>query len=247
MTHEHSPYFFLSSQQLDESELLLDGEDARHLIRVRRAKPGDIINVSDGRGRVARVSLNAVSEKSVRGNKLEEHLVPSPNPRVCVFQGLAKGGKVDFVVQKLVEIGVDEVVVFLSGRSVPRWDEDKQSKAQRRWRSIALEASKQSRRPWLPEVAGPVSLVEAQKLLASRGTVLVAHETAGKRLREAIAGAVSHRFALVVGPEGGLEDDEAQLLAESGTTVSLGAQILRTETAGLVAAAILLFELGRIG
>ena len=245
----HDPFFFTDEAPGPPGTLVvLRGGDAHHLTVVRRAKPGDGVRVSDGAGVVVRGRVASVSPGAVEVERVAEERVPAPSPRVRVFQGLAKGAKVDVVVQHLVELGADEVVVFTSGRSVPRWDAPKRAQMGARWASIAREAAKQSRRPWLPRVAGPVGAGEAAAMLAG-DAALLADEAGDTPLRDALAGidAAAAR-AVVIGPEGGLTPAEHEAFRAAGAVpFSLGPRILRTETAALAAATLVLHHAGRLG
>lgn len=179
---------------------------------------------------------------------LSRDTVPRPAPEVTVLQGLARQSKVDFAVQKLAELGVDRIVVFEVGRSLPRWDESKKVNIRRRWERICYEASKQSRRAWLPRLHGPMELTEAVGISAQQEICLIADPAAELALREAMPSKTPASIGLVVGPEGGLEDSEVgEFLSAGATRVSIGGQILRTETAGIAIAAVMLFHFGRLG
>jgi 16S rRNA (uracil1498-N3)-methyltransferase len=174
--------------------------------------------------------------------------VPRPAPAVRLFQALAKGAKVDLVVAKLVELGVDEVVVFTSGRSVPRWDPPKMAQMAARWATIAREAAKQSRRAWLPVVRGPMGAGEAASSAAAGGPALLADESSSVPLRDILPAGLPDSVTVIVGPEGGLTAVEREAFAAAGAVAfSLGPQILRTETAALAAAALVLHRVGRLG
>jgi len=244
----HAPFFFADPAALEADRLTIEGEDARHLAVVRRASPGDLVRISDGRGTIADARLTSVTPAAVGAEVLTRTVTPAPSPRVEVHQGLAKGDKVDGVIRHLVEMGVDRIVVFEAGRSVARWDGARQAAAGRRWATIAREAAKQSHRAWLPELSGPCSVANAAA--EGRGLGLVAHPAAGSRLRDVLAeqGAGAESVWMVVGPEGGLSDDEVATFSAAGAVpVSLGPQILRTETASVVAAALVLQHFGRLG
>src|SRR5437870_4096096 len=249
----HAPFFFAEPAGLEADRLTIEGEDARHLAVVRRASPGDLVRISDGRGTIVDARLTSVTPAAVGAEVLERTVTPAPSPRVEVHQGLAKGDKVDGVIRHLVEMGVDGIVVFEAGRSVARWDGARQAAAGRRWATIAREAAKQSHRPWLPVLAGPLRETEAAAAPAGRGLGLVAHPAAGSRLRDVLAdrapgGGGPESVWVVVGPEGGLAEDEVASFAAAGAVpVSLGPQILRTETASVVAAALVLHHFGRLG
>jgi 16S rRNA (uracil1498-N3)-methyltransferase len=196
--------------------------------------------------------LTSVAPGGVGAEIVDRTLTPAPSPPVVVHQGLAKGDKVDGVIRHLVEMGVDGIVVFEAGRSVARWDGARQAAAARRWATIAREAAKQSHRAWLPTVSGPLSVSEAAA--AAVGLGLVAHPAAERRLGDVLAhgsqptAGAPESVWVVVGPEGGLSADEVATFAAAGALpVSLGPQILRTETASVVAAALVLHHFGRLG
>lgn len=246
MTTSHDPFFYTDPSLIVGGKVVVKGTEARHLTLVRRARMGDLIKVSDGLGAVFDVRITAITSQEVVGEVLDSIRMDTSPPSVAVFQALAKAAKLELVIQKLVEIGVDEVVVFEATRSVPEWSSSRSDKALTRWRSIAREAAKQSRRPLLPRVEGPVSLEFAAKMLD--GTVLVAHENADRRLREVLPADPPDRVCLVVGPEGGFGDADLEIFGRlGGIEVSLGSQILRTETAALVAATAVMYQYDRIG
>lgn len=193
-------------------------------------------------------AIESVSGGRVEAAILQERSTPRPLPDVTVLQGLARQIKIDFAVQKLAELGVDRIVVFEVSRSVPRWDEDKKENVRRRWERICHEASKQSRRAWLPELEGPVEFVQAVETSRKQDVCFVADPNSETTLRAALPGRSPGSVGVVVGPEGGLEDREvAEFSSAGGTPVSIGGQILRTETAGLAIAAVLMFHFGRLG
>jgi 16S rRNA (uracil1498-N3)-methyltransferase len=249
MMSGHAPFFFAEPEALEAAELTIRGEDARHLAVVRRACPGDLVRISDGRGTVLEARLTSVTPGAVGAEIVDRTLTPAPMPRVEVHQGLAKGDKVDGVIRHLVEMGVDGIVVFEAGRSVARWDPGRQAAAARRWATIAREAAKQSHRAWLPVLSGPLTVAGAAA--EGRGLGLVAHPAAGSRLRDVLAErgpGMPESVWVVVGPEGGLSDDEVEAFGAAGAIpVSLGPQILRTETASVVAAALVLQHFARLG
>jgi 16S rRNA (uracil1498-N3)-methyltransferase len=242
-----SPYFYADPSSISENRLTLNGADARHLA-VRRARPGEIIHVGDGLGTIFEARLESIEADQVGASILSAQQYPPPRPRVTVLQGLAKGTKVDWVVEKLVELGVDRVAVFTSGRSVPVWDQAKSEAVAQRWQRIARAAAKQSRRAWLPEITGPLSSSDALRLTAGAPMVLVADPRAVRGLKEVLQGDPPGEVLLVVGPEGGLAEPEVDAFVDAGAiAVDLGSQILRTETAGLALASAVMFHFGRFG
>lgn len=244
----HAPYFFVAPSQVSQGRIFLQGSDARHLRLVRRAKTGDRILGSDGSGVVYEAAIETISPEKVAARIVRQSREPSPRPVITVLQGLSRGSKIDFVIEKLTEIGVDRIAVFWSGRSVARWDEAKQQTARDRWEKIAIEASKQSHRAWHPTVAGPLEPARAAALCRESELSFVADPNAQTRLKEALDSVDVDSVAVTVGPEGGLSPQEISRLQEAGATpVSLGRQILKTETAGLVLASLVMFQLGRLG
>lgn len=244
----HHGHFFTTPDLITDTTVYLRGPDAHHL-RVRRAKQGDTIHVGDGRGRIADSIIFTSTGAEVIATVREMKVVPPPATRLVVFQGLAKSGKVDWVVEKLVELGVDEIVVFSAGRSAPKWDETKARTARLRWERVAHAASKQSERAWLPAVTGPLGRAALLSRVKMMGAVLVADPQADLSLGAALmdVGEVPE-IGIVVGPESGLSREEIGQLVDVGARpVSLGAQILRTETAGLALSAVVMHHLKRFG
>jgi 16S rRNA (uracil1498-N3)-methyltransferase len=166
--------------------------------------------------------------------------VPAPQPRLVVVQALAKGGRDEDAVEAMTEVGVDEIVPWQAARSVAQWRGEKQAKGVAKWRAVAREAGKQSRRAWLPAVAEPATTREVAERLAAAHVGVVLHEAAGTALAS-LALPPEGEVVLVVGPEGGLTDGEVETLRASGAQVCrLGDTVLRAGTAGVVAAAVVL-------
>ena len=260
----HDPWFFTDAPLATPSgggsraPIVLTGGDAHHLTVVRRARAGDRVCISDGAGTVVEGRVASLSPSAVEVEPLAERQLAKPSPAVRVFQALAKGAKVDLIIQKLVELGVDEIVVFASGRSVPQWDARKRGQMATRWTTIAREAAKQSRRAWLPQTGGPVPAADAALMAGSvagpvgrppdGGLVLLADESSATPLRDVLPSALTQPCTVVIGPEGGLTPGEREAFGSAGAIpFSLGPHILRTETAGLAAAALVLHHAGRLG
>lgn len=231
----------------NEAEVWLPPDESHHAQKVLRVACSDVITVSNGRGLVARCAVRQVEGGRLVAEVLELQERTPPKPEIAVYQGAAKGTKVDSVVEKLAELGVGELSVYQSVRSVARWDAVKVTKLQGRWRSIARSVSKQSRNPFVLNAHGVLSWAELLGRVAAEPLAVVLWEEASLPLRTALTDIVD-RIALVVGPEGGLERAEAEALAEAGAQlVSLGPRILRTENASVVAASALFFHYGLIG
>ncbi len=163
------------------------------------------------------------------------------DPRIVVAQGIPKGDRGELAVQAMTEVGVDEIVPWSASRCVSIWRGDRGLKARDKWAATAREASKQARRPWLPIVADEAV---STKVLAQRATYVL-HEEASVPL-SSVALPTGGDIVLVVGPEGGISDEElATFTAAGATPVRLGDNILRTSTAGLAATCLLATRLAR--
>lgn len=212
-----------------------------------RVAPPDVVTVSDGRGRVARAAAARFEDGALVVEVLDVETHRRPRPEIVVYQGAAKGHKADDVVEKLAELGVAEVRVYESKRSVVRWDEAKAARLGERWEAVTRSAAKQSRSPFQTHAIAGLSWTQLVREMAREPTAIVLWEEASLPLRTALIEGVE-RIALVVGPEGGLEPAEAEALADAGAQlVSLGPRILRTENAALVTVAAVLYRYGVIG
>lgn len=221
--------------------LVLTGAEARHAATVSRIRAGESIRVGDGRGRIATATVTEAAPARLDLAVDAVESIPAATPRLVLVQALAKGDRDELAVQAATELGADEIVPWQAARSVSRWVGPKADKGRERWASIVREASKQSLRAWVPEVAPIVST----KQLAARGErILVLEPSASVAL-------TSLRFderdvLLVVGPEGGVAPDELAQLADAGAElVRMGTNVLRTSTAGPAAVAVLSAALGR--
>lgn len=238
------PHFFVPPQDVEGDEALLRGDQARHLAVVLRGRPGDPVSLADGTGARYRAEVVEVSADLVRMRVLARGTTPRPRPGLTVVHALPKGRKLDEVVEKLSEVGVDRLVPVHSARSQVRLDGGRASKARARWEAVALAAAKQSRRAWPLEVAAVGEWAEA---FPGGAAGVVLWEEARRPLRDVLAevgAADGDQLVLAVGPEGGLTADEVD--ATGLPAASLGGTVLRTETAALVAAVATLTLLGRL-
>ena len=222
-------------------------DESHHALKVMRVAPPDVVTVTDGRGLVARCAAARVEDDVLVAEVLERETHRRPRPELVVYQGAAKGNKADEVVEKLAELGVAEVRVYESKRSVARWDEAKVARLNERWGAVTRAAAKQSRNPFATEAVAGVSWTQVVREVGREPLPVVLWEEATLPLRTALLDG-AERIALVVGPEGGLEPAEAEELANAGAQlVSLGPRILRTENAAVVTAAAVLYRYGLIG
>jgi 16S rRNA (uracil1498-N3)-methyltransferase len=227
-------------------QLTLDGEEGRHAAAVRRLRAGERIDVTDGEGRVAECVVAAAARDRLELQVQRRTEEPEPQPRVVVVQALVKGDRSELAVELLTELGADEIVPWQAQRCVATWMPEKSA---RRWERAAAEAAKQSRRARWPVVAELADTAAVQARLASAARAFVLHEVASEHLVAAVKELASLRvgeIVIVVGPEGGLTDNElAGFDAAGGQAVRLGPSVLRASTAGCAAAALVLAGCGR--
>lgn len=237
--------FLADPDRVAADPVVLDGPEGHHAARVRRLTPGERVDVTDGRGAVASCVVSAVGRDTVTLAVVERRAVPPPQPRLAVVQALPKGDRGELAVEMLTEVGVDEIVPWAAARCVTQWRGERGAKGLARWRSHAREAAKQARRAWLPEVAEPVSTAQVAERLRAAALAVVLHESADALLA-ALEVPADGTAVLVVGPEGGLTDGElAEFRAAGAHVCRLGDTVLRTSTAGVAAAAVVLARGGR--
>lgn len=229
------PLFLCDDVSADELELT--GPEGRHAATVRRVKVGEAVDLADGRGVRARCRVVGVGTDVVQLRVVERVVEPEPEPRLVLVQALAKGDRGELAVELATEVGVDEVVPWAAERSIVKWDGARGDRALARWRSTAREAGKQSRRARHPVVTAQVSTQELVRRAAATPAVLL-HESASTPLASVPLPATGE-LLLVVGPEGGVTDEEVAALTGAGAVpVRLGSSVLRTSTAGAAAAAV---------
>ncbi len=224
----------------------VSGAEGRHGVSVRRLRLGESVDLVDGAGR--RVS-GSVSATERHGFDVRVDVVvddPPPALRLTVVQALAKGDRGEAAVEMLTECGVDAIVPWAASRSVVRWTGDKEHRGPQRWRGVAAAATKQARRSRLPVISGLATTADVAELVAHARLGLVLHEAAVARLSRLDLPHGQGEIVVVVGPEGGIDDDElARFEAAGALTVRLGESVLRTSTAGVAATAVLMAASGR--
>ncbi len=216
------------------------GDEAHHAVAVRRLRAGEQVALTDGRGTTVTGSVTETGKRRLVVSAGEVATVAEPAPGVTVVQALPKGDRGELAVELLTEVGAAVVVPWAAARSVAVWRGERVDKGLARWRATAREAAKQARRAWFPVVADLATTDDVTSLVAGATLALVLHEGADQPLA-AVEVPADGTVVLVVGPEGGLTDDEvAELGAAGGHAVRLGSEVLRTSTAGVVATAALL-------
>ena len=241
------PLFLVDAGRLDGDPIRLDGAEGRHASAVRRLRPGESLLLGDGAGRVAVCTVAAADRTSLVCAVHSRYDEPPPAPRMVVAQALPKGERGELAVSALTEVGVDEVVPWAASRCVTRWSAERAAKGLTRWRAAAREATKQSRRGWLPEIPGLTTTAEVTARLGQAELAVVLHESATEPLA-ALRVPERGEVVVVVGPEGGIDDAELEQFAVAGAVpVRMGPTVLRTSTVGTAAAAVLLSRTPRWG
>lgn len=244
--------FFLEQAYGVGDEAALSATDSRHLSRVLRVRPGDEITVVSA-NRVYNAEILTVGDE-VQVRLADELAAYTEAPlELVLLQGLAKGERMEIVIQKAVELGVSRIVPVACERSVVRLAGDKAAAKQARWQKIADAAAKQCGRTMLPEIALPMSMRDAIASLPEACRVIMPWEEAdgdgvGCTMAAALREAAPASAAVIIGPEGGLTAEEAALAEAAGARlVTLGKRILRTETAAIVALALVMHAWGDLG
>jgi 16S rRNA (uracil1498-N3)-methyltransferase len=243
---------------------VLAGAEGRHATTVRRLAPGERADLTDGAGTMAECVIKSARPGVLELAVLARRVQPAPDPRVVVVQAIPKGDRGELAVETMTEVGVDVVVPWAAERCVVRWRGDRADKGVARWRSTALQAAKQSRRSWFPEVTRVAQTPAVAELVRGASLALLLGPEAPDAL-PAVAGramapergdgvrgngvrgnGVAGDIVLIVGPEGGISPDETGVLTAAGAVgARLGPTVLRASSAGAVAAALIMSTTGR--
>lgn len=225
----------------------VEGDEAHHAVAVRRLRVGERVVLTDGLGVSVEGPVESTGKRVFTLAVESVVAVDPPAPEIVVVQAIPKGDRGELAVEVLTEIGVARVVPWAAARSVAVWKGERATKSLAKWRTTAREAAKQARRSWLPEVDEQATTADVVALVAGADLAVVLHEAATAPFAELEVPAAS-RVVVVVGPEGGLTDEEvAAFVAAGAISVRLGAEVLRTSTAGVAAVAAILSRTPRWG
>ena len=245
--------FFVEASQVGESEISITGSDVNHIGHVLRMKAGEKIRISDESGKSYFCHIKTIGPEEVlagidavdeQGTELSQHIV--------LFQGLPKSDKMELIIQKSVELGVSEIVPVAMKNCVAKLEEKKAAARVARWQTIAESAAKQSKRTRIPQVSMPISYKEAIRRAEELDITLLPYENErGMDYTREVIQSIRENpdkelsIGIVIGPEGGFAADEIEAVKEKEKIhrISLGKRILRTETAGPAALAVLVYEL----
>ncbi|MCT8976251.1 16S rRNA (uracil(1498)-N(3))-methyltransferase [Clostridium sp. CX1] len=244
--------FFVPKSSIDGDVAVIEGDDVKHIYKVLRLETGDKVSINNCSGEEFLGEIEEINKKQVIVRCLERLELNNESPiEIYLFQGLPKSSKMDLIVQKATELGVKEVTPIITERVVVK-SELGEFKKLDRWNRIVLEACKQSKRSLIPKVNTPLEFEKLLEFLKEMDLVVVPYENQEgygiKNLAKSIDKNNVKKVAVIIGPEGGFEETEINLLKELGShIVTLGPRILRTETAGFTCVSLILYELGDLG
>ncbi|MFC0473449.1 16S rRNA (uracil(1498)-N(3))-methyltransferase [Halalkalibacter kiskunsagensis] len=235
--------YFVAKEQMTEQQVQIIGDDVKHILRVMRMDVGDEIICSDNDSRTVRCCISSKADNEIIADILEKLRPDTELPvQVTIAQGLPKGDKLELIVQKGTELGASGFLPYVAVRSIVKWDQKKASKKLERLGKIAKEAAEQSYRERIPVIHNICSLAQLKKELSSYDTVILAYEETAKSREQAQLGKALTALSsggsilIIIGPEGGITEDEFKQLTEAGAIAcGFGPRILRTETASLYA------------
>ncbi|SDC73830.1 MULTISPECIES: 16S rRNA (uracil(1498)-N(3))-methyltransferase [unclassified Candidatus Frackibacter] len=245
-------HFFVEPKNIVDEQIRITGSDVRHITKALRLQPDDKISVADGQGQKYIIKIVETSEEVVIGEIQDEFVAQvEPEVKVTLLQGLPKSKKMDLIVQKCTELGIDQVIPMETKRSVVKLKPSKAKRRQKRWQKIAEEAAKQSGRATIPKVGELKDFIDLEEIITDYDLVLIPWEdedSDGLKNNLQNLDLNPEKILLVIGPEGGFASEEVDKAKELGAkSVTLGPRILRTETAGLAALSMILYEAGDLG
>ncbi len=238
--------FYIKNEQKNEDNIFIAGQDAKHIKNVLRYKIGHKVDVYDESGLKYETLIEKFEDDKVLLKIiLKKEFEQESNISITLFQGLPKGEKMDLIVQKATELGVDEIVPVEMEHSIVRLDAKSAQRKVDRWNKIAYEASKQSGRQFVPKVSNVDILKNIIEKFSKYDIVVLPYEKENRQnLKQLLEKNRNVKnIAVVIGPEGGFSDNDLALLNMSNVhSVTLGSRILRTETAGIAVLSMLLYE-----
>lgn len=241
--------FFVEPRQVGEKEIRIQGSDVNHIKNVLRMKPGDEIFISSGENTEYTCYIEDMQEEEILAHIMyAQEAGYELSSKLYLFQGLPKSDKMEFIIQKAVELGVCEVIPVASRRAVVKLDKKKEEKKIARWQAISESAAKQSKRMYVPRISEVKTFPEAVEYAKKLDVVLLPYELAKgmAQTKEIVENIQRGQFVgIFIGPEGGFEEAEVELAVREAkaSAITLGKRILRTETAGLAVLSVLMFAL----
>ena len=247
------PKFFIRNDQLKDDEITILGEDVKHISNVLRMKIDDVIQVCNtDTAENFNVQLKSFEKDKVIGCIVEKiDSEAESNINLKIFQGIPKSDKMELIIQKSTELGVKELIPVDMERCVSKINGKDAAKKIERWQKIAEVAAKQSGRDMIPNIENVMTIKQIAGLIDTLDMLIVPYERAeGYSFKDAVDEIKDKNIdnisiGIVIGPEGGFEPSEIEILKDSGAKiVTLGKRILRTETVALAMSSVIMYELG---
>lgn len=248
--------FFVSSSNIhpQEKEIIIDGEDVKHITKVLRLNKGDLVEVCDGEQYEYIAEIQYLTKSQVKLIIQEQQRIDTEPPiDVVLYQSLPKASKMELIIQKTTEMGIKEIIPVITDRTIVQLKDHKDvEKKIERWQKIAIEAAKQSKRGRIPLIHKPKVLDDALEDSQKHHLNIIAYEKEKSNGIKDIITSIERdhvkSIGIWVGPEGGFSEEEIDKAIEKKLrTITLGPRILRTETAGFTVLSILMYELGDLG
>ena len=243
------PRFFVKTEQIREKEIIIVDEDVKHIKNVLRKQIGDILEICNQQtGTTYKCEIIDLQDDKILTNIIDENDNEENKIQVDIYQGLPKADKMELIIQKSIELGVNAIIPVEMKRCIVKLDSKSESKKIERWQKIAESAAKQSGRNLVPEIRNIIKIEEIAKLTNTYDSIVVCYENEKENYIKnellKLKNKENVKIAVVIGPEGGLEETEVEFLKQSGASVvTLGNRILRTETVALNLLSIIMYEL----
>lgn len=237
--------WFFTSTDINGDQYIISGENAKHISKVLRMHKGEELTLVTPNGTQHTCEVFSITSDCVTVDIISSKVCENePNVEVTLYQALPKSDKMDYIIQKCVELGITKIVPVLSARCVSRPDAKSLVKKQERWQKIALQAAMQSRRGIVPKVCPCLSFAAAAKDSMQNDKTIIFYELGGEHIGDILTENVGS-IGMFIGSEGGFEQSEVDLITNNGgSTATLGKRILRAETAPLTALSVIMYQTG---
>lgn len=245
------PRFFIDDENISEKEIKIIGEDVKHIKNVLRLSIGSILTLCDQKGNDYETKIKNIDKDCIHTEAIDKKKsLGEPAIEVVLFQSIPKSDKMDFIVQKSVELGVSKIIPVITERTIVKFtDSASIQKKVQRWQKISAEASKQSERGKVPVVSVPLKFEDAVKCVKDYDLFVIPYEKERQcGIRKVIDNKCGiKRIGIMIGPEGGYSEEEIlKAITLGAEVVTLGPRILRTETAGMFVVSIIMYQLGDV-
>ena len=243
------PRFFIKTEQIREKEIIIVEEDVKHIKNVLRKQIGDILEICNQQtGTTYKCEIIDLQDDKILTNIIDENYNEENKIHVDIYQGLPKADKMELIIQKSIELGVNSIIPVEMKRCIVKLDSKSENKKIERWQKIAESAAKQSGRNFVTEIRNIVKIEEIAKLTNTYDSIIVCYENEKENYIKnellKLKNKENVKIAVVIGPEGGLEEKDVEYLKQNGAAVvTLGNRILRTETVALNLLSIIMYEL----